>query len=98
MFNLAGEHHDEPAQRMARRQHAIKTRKRIEASEPHLGLVRQALHWLVEVPQLKILRQKQPVPSQWAADREARLEPTETESFAQPRNQIAWLNLPLVRS
>ena len=82
---------------MSRREHAVDAGKRIEAREPDLRLAGQALHGIVDVAELDILREKQPVASERSADREPRLEPAQAaEAFAQPRHEVARLDLPVV--
>ena len=98
MFDLAREHDDQAAQRVSRREHAVDAGKRIEAPEPDLRLIGQALDRIVHVAKLEVLRQEQLVPAERPSDREPRLEATQPEALAQPRQEVARPDLPFVCS
>ena len=97
MLDLTREHDRETAERVARREHAVDAAEGIEARDPDVRLARQASDRFVDVAELKILREEQPVLFERTTDRETRLEPAQGEPPAQPRQQVARLDFPLVR-
>ena len=94
-----GKHDREPAERMTRRQHTVDPAKRIETRQRDLGLVGEALHRIVDVTELDVLREKHAISFERSADREARFEsPHAAESLAEPWHEVARFDRPVVRA
>ena len=96
-LDLAWKEHETAPERMTTREHAVDAGERVKAPQRDNRLVRQALHRCVDVPELEILGEEDPVLLDGTANGELRFETADCrKSLSEPRHQTARLDLPLI--
>src|SRR4029453_16978632 len=82
---------------MARRQHRIEPRERVEAVEPELRLTGKALNLCPDEPVLQVLAEQKSVAFDRPRDRQPRLELVdESQALAEAGNEVVGLDDPVI--